>query len=203
MCSVGREEKNCRDCRAHSKEENKSHVCIPRSPPKVKDFTSVLAAAWPLGLVCRPQHETDSLQAPVPWKWLYKEETPNPALLCCGSCRTEKADFWGSAPHTLGNVLPQPGCARWCTAQPCCMCPGNSCLCPPFGSVGSSLLPLAQAASAQPQNSPRSDGSCSLPTGVAHALWHPALLSTSLDTKAAIGSVSAFSFPSFWLWGSS
>lgn len=41
-----REKKACWGCRNHRKEENKSHLCIPRSPPKVKDFTLVPAAGW-------------------------------------------------------------------------------------------------------------------------------------------------------------
>lgn len=42
---MGGGEEDCSGYRAHTKEESKSHVCILRSPPKVKDFTSVSAAA--------------------------------------------------------------------------------------------------------------------------------------------------------------
>lgn len=41
-----REKKACWGCRTHRKEENKSHLCMPRSPPNVKDFTLVSAAGW-------------------------------------------------------------------------------------------------------------------------------------------------------------
>lgn len=41
-----REKKACWGCRTHRKEENKSHLCMPRSPPNVKDITFVFAAGW-------------------------------------------------------------------------------------------------------------------------------------------------------------
>lgn len=76
-----------------------------------------------------------------------------------------------------------------------------------LGALGCSLLSLALAASGEPHNTHLTllqrpqlfspDWNCTCP------LTHPALLSTSLLTKADTSSVSFSSFPSSWLWGSS